>query len=98
MVGVLIIIFIALFSNFGAAFLSNRMIDLYGNRYCETFTSCFVDMLWVTTSFGYYLPEWIDMRNVEEVIFIILFWIVVPTILMNVLLAVVVDALGDMRA
>ncbi|KAA6357954.1 MAG: hypothetical protein EZS28_046519, partial [Streblomastix strix] len=55
-------------------------------------------MLWVTTSFGYYLPEWIDMRNVEEVIFIILFWIVVPTILMNVLLAVVVDALGDMRA
>lgn len=98
MVGIVILIVIGIFSHFVVGFLPNRMLDEDGGNICESYGTCFLSLLWAVPAGGAEVVGWLLVTSTIDAIFLFLFWAMVPIILMNVFLAIIVDALGDMRS
>ncbi|KYQ99781.1 inositol 1 [Tieghemostelium lacteum] len=98
-----------LMSIFSYLFFRFRYEDGDNNPYCSTLAQCFVSNLYYAIISGGSVIDTMKFETFSEqsnnqvgeitgwIVFNLLFWIIVTIVLLNVILGIIVDALGNMR-
>jgi hypothetical protein len=97
LIAVIIFLTLGIFAFFLVGFLPNRIILEDGTNPCDTYGNCLLLMLWAMPAGMSELPTWLQLSNATDCIFLFIIWLVLPTMLMSVFLAIIVDSLGDER-